>query len=148
MSFFKNIAKPAKQKTLRPWSEEMFDGEDHEDEIEAMYKECKPNEFYFGFSYSYGGVVITLTPADYFDREGYCFDQGVQIEHLLPKHLYPMDEVNYSFKGTPREVQAEMLALGFIQKASFDKMCLDSSGDLEEIEGKNILDCKPYSDED
>jgi hypothetical protein len=133
---------------MKPWSEEMFDGGDHYDEIDAMYKECKADEFYFGFSHCYGGVVICISPASYFDENGYGFDQEMQIRHLLPKHLNGLDETNYSFKGTPREVQAEMLALGFRQNDKFGAYCIEESGDEEELEGKNILDLKPLNEDD
>jgi hypothetical protein len=119
----------------KPWDDEMFDGEDHEDEKEKLYKECKPEEFYFAFSNCYGGLVLTLTPAAYYDKHGYWFDQGVDIEHLLPEHLYPLDETNYSFKGSAKDLEADMLARGFRQNKKFTKEARKSgdgfNGDLD-----------------
>lgn len=128
---------------MKPWDDEALNS--NVENIVPSYKKCKANEFYFAFSYSYG-VVLTITPAEYFDRKGIPFDdEEIQIEHLLPKHLVAVSETDFSFKGTPRKTRNEMLALGFRENKDFSKKCLQSN---KELAGKNILDLKPYNQDD
>lgn len=127
---------------IKPWDDEMFDGKDHEDEKEKLYKQCKADEFYFAFSNCYGGLVLTITPAAYYDKHGYWFDQGVDIDHLLPDHVYPLDESNYSFKGKAKDLLEDMLARGFRQNKKFTKDARESG---DGFNGK-LDSCPVYSD--
>jgi len=97
---------------MKPWSEEAFNADLDDDEIEDLWAQTKPEDFYFMVENS-GHAVIT--PKEYYDQNGCMYDQHLLIDHILPKELGEEMEGAYSFEVSPEEMRDKLLKLGFVE---------------------------------
>lgn len=72
---------------MKPWSDEALDGyneeEISEDEYEQLWKDTIPSDYLVALINGY----LIITPEEYFRQDGCCYDQHLDIGHLLPEYL-------------------------------------------------------------
>lgn len=99
---------------MKPWDDYVCEMDD--DEIEALWRTVLPEDFYFAFK----GNSVVITPASYFDAEGYCYDQHLDIGHLLPRELHLEAEGQWStIPGPIGQTETQLLIRGFVQNQKF-----------------------------
>ena len=66
-------------------------------------------------------TVVYFTPIEYYEANGYMWDQYMPVEDQLPNNLFGQAcEATYTFNGTVAEAQANCEALGFKRCDRFD----------------------------
>ncbi len=106
-----------------------------------MCLSSKPSDFYFhiltgqdcGYKlddYEYDTLFVYITFVDYFDEtndeEGRCWDQHINIEHILPEDFEVSSEGVWECKGDQNKIEQEMLRRGFRKNIEFSEMTLES----------------------
>lgn len=67
-------------------------------------------------------TMVYFTPIEYYEANGYMWDQYSPMEDNLPSQFSQCMEATYEFKGTVAEAQAHCEALGFKTSAQFDRL--------------------------
>lgn len=89
---------------------------------EELCKNSKPSDFYFAAQKGEDEFcMVAIVPKLYFNKEGYMWDQSMQIEHLLPDDLSESMESIWENDGdrTVEEIRQDMLRRGFEENDQF-----------------------------
>lgn len=97
---------------------------------EQLCTNSKSSDFYFSVSRVTDEEVddssyVTICPKEFFDRVGYFFDQGLEIDHLLPSDFDNCDESAWFVPRSLGKVKTEMLDRGFIESDQFNEYAKD-----------------------
>jgi len=93
---------------------------------EDFYFEILPSsETEFGDEFDKDILYLFVTPANYFDENGYCWDQSMPIEHLLlPYEVSEEMEGVWSLSGLSKiVVEGDLLKKGFRKNEKFSELC-------------------------
>lgn len=99
---------------MKPWHDDIFDTDLSDSDYENLWKDLKAEEFYFNIDQLEDCVVIT--PKEYFDLQGFQFDQHLIIDYLLPENLEQDTEGCYLNDSdlSNEQLKNELIARGFI----------------------------------
>ena len=65
-------------------------------------------------------TVVVFCPIEYFEANGYLWDQYSPMEDNLPEEFSQCMEVTYEFAGTVEEAIAKCKSLGFVENQKFN----------------------------
>jgi hypothetical protein len=92
-------------------------------EYEELCKNSKPSDFYFDVKADLevcsGYTMIAIVPKLYFHKEGYMWDQSMNLNHILPDDLSEAMESCWDSERSAEEVRKDLLARGFEENAKF-----------------------------
>jgi hypothetical protein len=97
----------------------------NDDTYMKLCENSKPSDFYFVAQKDYEGfVMVAITPKLYFHKNGYMWDQSMQIEHLLPNDLSESMESVWESDSdrTVEEIRQDMLSRGFEENEQFTEL--------------------------
>jgi hypothetical protein len=83
---------------------------------QELCQNSKPSDFYFDVKANLGVdgfTMITIVPKLYFDKEGYMWDQSMNLNHILPADLSEAMESCWDSERSAEEVRQDLLARGF-----------------------------------
>jgi hypothetical protein len=64
-------------------------------------------------------TMVAFCPIEYFEANGYMWDQYSPMEDKLPKSFSQCMEAMYEFDGTVEQAKATLIALGFTEHQGF-----------------------------
>lgn len=107
-------------------------------ELDSTWNDSSPSDFYFEVleasetefdSENLANVCyLFVTPANYFDEEGYCWDQHLPIEHLFNPYDFDCTmEGIWEIEGVSKsQIELDFLNKGFRKNPGFSDVCRNS----------------------
>lgn len=83
-----------------------------------LCKQSSPKDFYFSVKQDNHCTYVAVIPKIFFDKNGYMWDQHMDLSHILPEDLGEEMECVWSSLRTEEEVSADMISRGFIENKS------------------------------
>lgn len=111
---------------MKPWDD--FDRHVSDEELDKMWKQVTPSEFFFARSQSSdddGEEYVWIVPASYFEKEGCCCDQHMPIDDFLPRSMSQAMESCWDFRGPWEQIRQELLNRGFRESKEFSEFIAD-----------------------
>jgi hypothetical protein len=141
---------------MKPWDPDFAEQVENEDAEEKAWAETKANEYYFSVMDEGDGPQIMVSPIEYFDKEGYCYDQHMPIDHLLPPDEFEcLCEATWGADPnlSVEEVENRLLELGFVKNKKFDEFVggdelADEDDDFEDDDDFTSLDDDEEEEDD
>ena len=107
--------------------EEILDLDDDRETFDKLCSQSLPSDFYVAVDVD---KMVYLTPCAYFDREGYAFDQHMDLADILPEYVAENDEMEGVWMceqdtspATAKEVLDDLVSVGFKTNADFTDLC-------------------------
>jgi hypothetical protein len=102
------------------WENPYSDDDDYGEDYDELCAKSTSSDFYFAAANDeFYKTAITLVPKLFFHAEKCCWDQGMQIDHLLPKDFDETMEATWGCDRSLEEVKSELLSLGFEENEEF-----------------------------
>lgn len=79
-----------------------------------------PSDFYFHvYEIDEDGTNVAICSKAYFEKEGNCWDQSVDLSHILPEDMCESMESIWDCDRSLVEVRIDLLARGFVECEKF-----------------------------
>lgn len=106
--------------------DEIFNEDDSEYLFDELCKKSVASDFYFDVREdAYDHIpTIVICAKDYFDDNGFCFDQHINIDHLLDPNVFEemMEGIYVVDNGkSVEDIRAELIKAGFIDSKEFSE---------------------------
>ncbi len=97
---------------MKPWNDSS-----------ASWKTVTGHDFYFALDKNEDGPYVAITPQDFFDRNGYWWDQHLEIDHILPPYLACSMEGIYEWPNgfSKTQVRKALTSRGFVENTDLVK---------------------------
>lgn len=114
--------------------ETAFDADDIGEAFDKLFADSVPSDFYFHvtedqFSPGSGYSMVHIVPVDFFeettdnDDRGRCWDQHLNLDHLLPPGEFGCEmECVWGSEKSKEETEFWLLSQGFLQNAEFSEI--------------------------
>lgn len=99
--------------------EVIVDLDDDNEAYEQLCTQSKPGDFYFDVRACDDYTTVSITPKAFFDKNGHCWDQHIDLDHILPSDLEEAMECIWTTDRTADEVKQELSSLGFLSSLDF-----------------------------